>query len=336
MKKRPDLIVGFAVVVTAVTLIASVLWVRQADVSHRRQHVMARFQDVGNARVGNATVIRGVRAGRIDRIELDDDGTVLVRMSLDRGTLLPTNPVVVLNESSLFGEWQATITERAALPRDESVLSQIALIEGRADGDVLPGATLPDIAKLTAVAGQIAGDVAAVANRVEVAFDDAAARELRSSIQNFSTLSSTLAHSVRAHAGDLDTVSAQLQGAVRALNQTASTTLRIATRVDSSMTEGELRSLIQDLAAAAVELRRTTATVSGMANRLAGTQGHLDNFLASGDSVLMKINAGQGTIGRLVTDSSLYVNSDSLVSALRALVADVRTEPRKFFSLRIF
>jgi phospholipid/cholesterol/gamma-HCH transport system substrate-binding protein len=336
MRKRPDLIVGLTVLLTSIALIASVLWVRQADVSRRRQHVTARFRDVGNARVGNAAVIRGVRSGRIDRIELADDGTVLVRMSLDRGTVLPSDPVVMLNESSLFGEWQATIMERGAIPRDEAVQEQLQIIDSYSDGDVLSGATLPDIAKLTAVAGQIAGDVAAVANRVEVAFDDAAARELRSTIQNFSALSSTLARTVRDHASDLDTVSVQLQGAVRALNQTASTTQRIATRVDSSMTQGELHALIADLGAAAGELRQTTSTISGMATRLAGTQGHLDRFLVSGDSVLVKINAGNGTIGRLVNDSSLYVSSDSLVSALRGLVADVRANPKKFFGLRLF
>ena len=97
MKKRPDLIVGITVLLTAAALLASMLWVRQADVSRRRQYVTARFRDVGNARVGNAAVIRGVRSGRIDRIELDEDGSVRVRMSLERGTILPNNPVVLLN-----------------------------------------------------------------------------------------------------------------------------------------------------------------------------------------------------------------------------------------------
>jgi phospholipid/cholesterol/gamma-HCH transport system substrate-binding protein len=73
-----------------------------------------------------------------------------------------------------------------------------------------------------------------------------------------------------------------------------------------------------------------------MSNRLAGTQTHLDNFLMNGDSVLMKINSGHGTIGRLVNDSSLYVSGDSLVTALRGLVADVRANPKRYFGLRIF
>lgn len=333
MKKRPDALVGLTVIVTTVALVASVLWMKQSDPTRRRQRVVAQFSDVGNARIGNAAVIRGVRAGRIQRMEIADDGTVLVQLSLDRGAQLPQDPVVLLNESSLFGEWQATIMERSSLPRDETVLRQI---ERNAASGHLPGATLPDIAKLTAVAGQIAGDVADVASRVDVAFDAAAAAELRASIRNFATLSATLSGTVKEHAHDLDTLSRYLGSAVRALDRTAKSTQAIAERVDSSTTRGELRKLITDLSAAAEELRATTSTLHGMSTQLAGTQQRLDRFLGSGDSVLMKLNGGQGTLGRLLTDSSLYVGSDSLVTSLRTLVNEVRANPRKFFNLRVF
>jgi phospholipid/cholesterol/gamma-HCH transport system substrate-binding protein len=333
MKKRLDFLVGVTVLLTLIALVGSVLWVQQRDPGRRRQRVTARFHDVGNARVGNAAVIRGVRSGRIQSIELDDDGTVLVHLSLDRGTRLPQDPVVLLNESSLFGEWQATIMERASLPRDEAVVRQITAAP--TDGTI-PGATLPDIAKLTAVAGQIAGDVAAVAGRVDVAFDASAAAELRSGIRNFSVLSQTLASTVRAHAGDLDTLSAGLREAVIALNRTARTTQAIATRVDSSMTSGELRRLIVDLGDAAVQLKATTSALAGMTQQLAGTQDRLDRFLVNGDSLLTRVNDGRGTLGKLVNDSSLYVSSDSLLRSLNGLVGEVRANPKKFFNLRLF
>jgi phospholipid/cholesterol/gamma-HCH transport system substrate-binding protein len=333
MRKRPDFIVGITVLATLFALVFSVLWMQQSDPTRRRQRIVARFQDVGNARVGNAAVIRGVRAGRIQQIELGDDGAVLVHLSLERGAQLPLDPVVLLNESSLFGEWQATIMERSSLPRDESVQRQI--VTNRVDGQ-LPGATLPDIAKLTAVAGQIAGDVAEVAGRVDVAFDATAAQELRASIRNFAILSSTLATTVRDHATDIDTLSTHLRSAVNTLNRTAKTTEQIASRVDSSMTGGELRRLIDDLGAAATELRATTSTLHAMSKQLVGTQNRLDSFLTSGDSVLTKMHTGQGTLGRLLTDSSLYVGTDSLVTSLRALVGEVRANPKKFFNLRVF
>jgi phospholipid/cholesterol/gamma-HCH transport system substrate-binding protein len=255
-------------------------------------------------------------------------------MNLDRSMQLPSTPVVLLNESSLFGEWQATITPRSALPHDETVQAQVE--ESSGGGDVLPGATLPDIAKLTAVAGQIAGDVANVAGRVEVAFDERAARELRGSIRNFADLSTTLSRTVRTHAGDLDTLSRGLQSAVNSLNRTAESAALMAARVDSSAASGDVRQIVDDISHAAADLRRTSVQIRAMSEQLSKTQGRLDAFLANGDSVLVKLNTGQGSLGLLLNDPSLYRNGDSLVTQLRGLVTDVRANPKKYVSVRIF
>jgi phospholipid/cholesterol/gamma-HCH transport system substrate-binding protein len=334
MKRTNDFLVGTIVLLVIITLTGATFWAKQTDIGERRAKVVARFRDVGSARVGNAVVIRGVRAGTIEAIELSRGGWVHVRMSLDRSMQLPATPVVLLNESSLFGEWQATITPRSALPHDETVQSQVA--ESSGGGDVLPGAILPDIAKLTAVAGQIAGDVANVAGRVEVAFDEHAARELRSSIRNFDDLSTTLSHTVRTHAGDLDTLSRGLQSAVASLNRTAASAELMAARMDSSSSSGQVKQMVDDMSQAAAELRRASAQVRVMSEQLSRTQERLDSFLTNGDSVLTKLNTGQGSLGLLLNDPSLYRNSDSLLTQLRGLVTEVRTNPKKFVSVRLF
>jgi len=208
--------------------------------------------------------------------------------------------------------------------------------ESSGGGDVLPGATLPDIAKLTAVAGQIAGDVANVAERVEVAFDERAARELRASIRNFEDLSTTLSHTVRSHAGDLDTLSRGLQSAVASLNRTATSAELMASRIDSSSASGQVKQIVDDMSRAAADLRRATAQVRTMSEQLNMTQRRLDSFLSNGDSVLVKLNTGQGSLGLLLNDPSLYRNSDSLLVQMRGLVTEVRTNPKKFVSVRIF
>lgn len=334
MKRSNDFLVGTVVLLVILTLTGATLWVKQSDIGEHKSKVVARFRDVGNARVGNAVVIRGVRAGTIEAIELARGGWVHVRMSLDRSAQLPATPVVLLNESSLFGEWQATITPRSALPHDETVQAQVD--ESSGGGDVLPGATLPDIAKLTAVAGQIAGDVANVAGRVEVAFDERAARELRASIRNFADLSTTLSYTVRTHAGDLDTLSRGLQTAVNSLNKTAESAALMAARVDSSASSGDIRQIVSDMSQTAAELRRTSSQIRVMSEQLSKTQNRLDVFLENGDSVLVKLNNGQGSLGLLLNDPSLYQNSDSLLTQLRGLVSEVRANPKKFVSVRIF
>jgi phospholipid/cholesterol/gamma-HCH transport system substrate-binding protein len=335
MKRSNDFIVGLTILVGVAAIVAATLWVKQADLGDRTERVTARFRDVGNVRVGAAVVLRGVRAGRVERIELGRDGWVEVSMALDPDVQLPRDPVVLLNESSLFGEWQATITEESAIPRDEVVARQLA--EARAaGGGALPGATLPDIAQLTAVAGRIAGDVASVAGRFEVAFDDQAARELRSSIRNFATLSATLSQTVRQQSANLNALSADMRQGMSRLSDAAESVQRVAERVDSSTATGQVRHIVDDVAAAASTLKEMSDEMRAMSRQLTRSQGRLDSVLMTTDSVMTKINTGQGSVGLLVNDPTLYRHSDSLVVELRALIADFKANPKKYVNLRIF
>lgn len=335
MKRANDFVVGLTVVLGAAIIVAATLWVKQADLRHRKERVSARFRDVGGVRVGGTVVLRGVNAGRVERIELGKNGWVELGMTLDPDVTLPRDPVVLLNEASLFGEWQATITEESAIPRDEAVERQI--VEARAVGsDMLPGATLPDIAQLTAVAGRIAGDVATVASRVEVAFDDSAARELRASIKNFATLSGTLSRTVRVQSSNLDSLSSDLRLGMNRLARSAETVERVASRIDSSTATGEVRRIVDDVATAAAQLKESSDEVRAMSKQLGRSQARLESLLLTSDSVMLKVNAGQGSVGLLLNDPRLYRNSDSLVTELRALVADFKAHPRKYVNVRIF
>jgi phospholipid/cholesterol/gamma-HCH transport system substrate-binding protein len=335
MKRRwNDAVVGIAVLAVAALLAVSLAWVQQADFGRNRHMVVAKVRDVGETRVGNAVVIRGVVAGSIQAIELAPQGWVHVRMRLDRSVELPADPVVLLNESSLFGEWQAAIEERSALPADQTVRKAIA--EASGERGMLPGASFPGIGKLTEVAGQIAGDVANVAGRVQTAFDEQAAQELRTSIKNVADLSSVLASTVRAHASDLDTLAIQLRATVASLDKTATSVQRMAEQVDTSARSGDIKHIVDNVSAASTELRRATAQVSDLTERLSKSQGRLDTFLATGDSILVKVNSGKGTLGMFVNDPSIYRRSDSLLVQMQALITDIKANPGKYVRLRIF
>lgn len=334
MKRANDFAVGLTIIGAIVIVLGGILWVKQSDIGQRRSMLVARFRDVGSARPGTPVVIRGVRSGRIEGMELASQGWVEVRMSLDPAVSLPAHPVVLLNESSLFGEWQATVLGRDGVPRDEDVARQLS--EADQGGAVLPGATLPDIAKLTAVAGRIAGDVASVAERFEVAFDDRAAAELRGSIRNFSELSSVLARTVRDQSKNLDSVSVDVRSGVQSLSQAADQLKTVATRFDSSTSRGEVAKVVNDAGEAARQLRQASRNLLTISEQLGRSQDRLQSFLANSDSVAIKINRGRGSLGMMVNDSSLYRHSDSLLVEFRAFLADLQRNPKRYVQVRIF
>lgn len=334
MKRGSDFVVGVAVLVIAALVVGSTLWLNQSDIGRRRDRVVARLRDVGNVGVGNVVVIRGVRAGRVERIELADGGWVTMEMRLDPEVELPPEPVALLGASSLMGEWQVSILSRDALPDNPQVRRQAE--EASGVPGVVPGATLPDFSQLTAVAGRIAGDVASVAGRVEVAFSDTAAKELRTTIHNLAELSDLLARSVRTQSRSLSAISGELRVGVGRLSETAESFRRVASRIDSSTSAGESQAIVRDLASAARRMDSTTVELRELTRRLTVSQGSLERLLSRSDSVMDKVNTGRGSLGLLVNDSSLYMRTDSTLAQLRALLADIQARPKRYVNVRIF
>lgn len=334
MKRTNDFIVGLTIVAATVIIVAAILWVKQSDIGRERRTLVARFRDVGNVKVGANVVLRGVRSGRIEGLELAPSGWVEMRMRIDPAVELPPNPVVLLNESSLFGEWQATILGRDGLPRDENVARQIA--EADRGGNLLPGATLPDIAQLTAVAGRIAGDVASVAERVEIAFDERAARELRASIRNFADMSASLAQTVKDESKHVQTMSSEVNKGVDYLVSASQDIKAISARFDSSTARGEVKQIVSDAAVAAQELRETSRRLLEIAGTLGRSEERIHRFVANSDSVMAKINRGEGSLGLLVNDPSLYRSADSTLRELRSLIIDMKKNPKKYVNVRVF
>ncbi len=333
-RRVSDFVVGATVVAVTVVLIGTVLWLKQADLTGKTRHLVVRTRDVGGVALGNPVVIRGVRAGQIESIALGERGWVVLRLGMESGVELPAEPVVLLTASSLFGEWQATITDVSGVPADRELRAAIA--EARTTGDTLAGAVLPDIAQLTSVAGRIAGDVAQVAERVQVAFDDQAARELRESIRNFSTLSAELAKTVQVQSRNLDRISVDVQQGLRSVNVAAANLNTFSTRVDSATSRGELQAIVSNSQNAAKELLAAAARLREVAEGLNRTEGRLSSAVTSADSVFSKVNTGRGTLGLMVNDPALYQQSDSLVRELRALVSDIKKNPKRYVNVRVF
>lgn len=334
-KRSNDWIVGIVVIVSTALIVAATLWLQQADLGGKRETATARFRDVGNMQVGNALVIRGVPSGKVRQIELAPSGWVTATFDLAEGIVLPDDPVVLIQASTLFGEWQAVMTSRSGVPAIREVLDQLADVTDAPAGS-LPGAVLPDIAQLTTFAGGIASNVASVAERVRVAFDDEAARELRTTIRNFSALSTDLSRTVRVQTRNLDSVAVDVRAGANDLSAASAALARTVARVDSATAGGEVRSIVEETQRAAANMREASLRLADLMRALESAEANLRGAVIKSDSVLGKINRGEGSLGLLVNDPSLYRNTDSLLIDLRALIADVKRDPKRYFGIRIF
>ena len=76
------------------------------------------------------------------------------------------------------------------------------------------------------------------------------------------------------------------------------------------------------------------SVTSALAEKNAGES--LGESLAELNSVLAKINGGEGTVGRLMCDEQLYANLTQASANLSALLADLKEHPKRYVHFSLF
>lgn len=93
---------------------------------------------------------------------------------------------------------------------------------------------------------------------------------------------------------------------------------------------------IEDAAGAGEDVASAAARADSLLAQLAVSTERLDTVLEGLDTVIGRMARGEGTLGRLSQDESLYTNMDSAALSLNALLVDLRENPKKYLTVEIF
>jgi phospholipid/cholesterol/gamma-HCH transport system substrate-binding protein len=365
MRLKNEVVVGLVVILGIVVLVISSYWLSGRPWARAEQEIVAIFREVGQLRPGNPVVYRGVSVGRVTRIDLSPDGRgVYVAMAVDPDVVLQPDAAVVLSPQSLFGDWQAQIASRQRFPELEFTFTTRE--------DVLPGAALPDISELTAVAARIAGDIQTLSQRVELAFTEETAIKIRETIENVQEMSEQLTGFVGQQTRIYQDVSTNVLGATENIRQATQRVERVVGEFEGSIQGGEIQQVLtnvrlasENLVALSVQMQGATAGVPGLLARadtalvgfgsitrdvqvtLQGLQPQIAEIgptivqarsaLATLQLAAERIEQGNGTLGRLMEDPALYEETQAAIATLRRLMADVQANPARYIrNVRVF
>ncbi len=335
MKRGNEFLVGLLVLGGLAVVIGGALWLSGTRIGNRDELHTVRFASVGGIKVTAPVTLRGVRVGRVQVIRLADNGWVEADLRIDPGVQLPAKPVVIGAASSLFGEWEVTIVG-AEQPQDDPNVRQMLAAAAKPGGKEWPGATLPDVGQLTAQASRIAGDIAALTGRVQNVFDTNAVIELRQSIKDFSAVTNKLSQFTSTQTLRLNRVTGGIETTTVALTSASANARDVLARLDSATSNGQLKGLVSNAETTTVDVRKAAADLRALMASARSSEGNLLHALQVADTLLSRIQAGQGTLGRLAADSSLYVETTGTMRELHQLITDIRANPRRFFSFSVF
>ena len=195
---------------------------------------------------------------------------------------------------------------RAAISGDVFGAHVVDLIPGNSAISISPGDTLQGISspQLTQIATDLSSRVESVLMSADRLLSPAAVADVHET-----------AAVLPASAQELRAAFAELRLASIALRRTAE-------NVESAETGTALSSAIAEVENSAQALTSAAAT--------------LEQSLGSFSSVMAKIDNGNGTLGRLVNDGTMYEEMNNTLREMRALAADIRERPSRYFNVRVF
>lgn len=297
----------------------------------------ARFGNVAGLMAGSPVRVAGVQVGTVDQVILGGTGVeVWFDVKDEFRPLVTDRSIAVLGTISLLGEGAVDISAGLGgtpIPEWGYVPSGIA--EG-------------SIAQLTteATAGLseaklLVADLRAGKGTIGKLFtDDSIYREFDGFVQ----AAERVARSVSEGKGTMGRLANdpklyhEMEASLANLNAITSGLRR---------GEGSLGQLMND-PAFSKSLNQTTAnleTMTARLNRGEGTAGKLlnddalykriDTMTARLDTVLQQLSDGQGTAGQLLHDKQLYENMNGTVSEMRALIAEIKKDPKKYLNVKV-
>jgi phospholipid/cholesterol/gamma-HCH transport system substrate-binding protein len=298
MKRRDEVTVGILITVAVIVLILGTLWLARGGLKSGYP-LYTRFAWGQNLKQGQPVLLAGVSVGYVGDVTLRRDGYLDVMLRIDDQYTVPKGSTAVVKPVGIFGDVAVALMPPLPVPATSY-----------ASGDTVPpGPAAADI-------GQIMSRVDTIGQSISIL-----TRALQQQVIEAGTLKQLNRTMTSAAA-----LSVQLQGVVAQQNRNFTETLNafrdaaahMSTAVDSAQ-----------LAATEANLRRTSENTARLAANLDSTNAQVRNLLVLAQH-------GNGTIGKLLTDSLLYSDLRHSVQQLDSLIADLKKNPKKYINLRIF
>jgi phospholipid/cholesterol/gamma-HCH transport system substrate-binding protein len=331
MTKGREALVGLVLMAALVLAVGGTLWLQGSLMRGDHTDVEAVFTDVGLIRAGNQVKFRGVAIGRIRSIRVEPDGErVRVALRVRSDVRLPDRAVVILSPESMFGDWQAEIQTQGQFPGVRYTFPRPG------DTETLPGYALPDVTKLTAAADRISENIEVLTERIGIAFSEETAENIASLIRNVEDVTERLSDLINQQASSFQGVTDELGSASREIGAAAGDARETFQAVTELVGREELRSTLQDLSAISSNVRSFSEDLSRTQEELRQLTANADSTFLKVDRLLAQVEAGEGTLGRLLKDPTLASQWEGTLAELQLLLTDIRENPRRYLRLSIF
>ncbi len=315
MKIRKEVKVGIVTTLAIACFIYGFNFLKGKNLFSSQRKFYAVYNDIDGLVEANPLMINGFKVGLVGAIKLANDttGNIIVTLLLDNDVNVPKNSVAKVVSSDILGSKAVQlILGRGA----DFAVSGDTLISAQEDN--LKAAVNKTIAPLQKKAEGLITSIDSVMVVVQQVFNESARQNLAKSFE-----------SIKLAITSLETTSFRLDTMVMSEKGKISS---ILTKVNSLATtlannSDKLGNIINNFSNISDSLAKSNLTAAINNANVA---------LNQASTIMTKINSGQGTVGMLVNNDSLYRKLDKSTEDLDKLLKDLRVNPERYVHISVF
>ncbi len=309
MKFSNETKVGILAIVTIFIFIVGYNFLKGNDVFSDEDAFYAKYDRVNGLSVSKPVLINGYPIGRVSKLSLLPSGQILAEFKIHRGYEIPKNTIARLENTDLLG--------------GKAIIFMLGSSNQFAkSGDTLSTNTqktvIEQVEPIQQKAAQIISRLDSILSSVNGTINPEFQRNFE---RSFASIARTLE--------TLEGTAKKVDGLVGAQSVKIGTILGNLESISSNFKNNN------DKVSAIISNMNKVSDDVAKAN-IAQTITQTNNTLANLQSVLDKVNTGQGSLGLLVNDKQLYTNLTHAADNLDKLMIDLKTNPKRYVHFSIF
>ena len=315
MKIRKEVKVGIVTSLALACFIYGFNFLKGRNLFYTQRKFYAVYNNIDGLVEANPLMINGFKVGSVGEIKLANDstGNVIVVLILDNDVNVPKSSIAKVVSSDILGSKAVQLILGKGTDYAKSGDTLVAAQE-----DNLKQAVNKTIAPLQKKAEGLISSIDSVMVVVQQVFNESARENLAKSFE-----------SIKLAITSLETTSFRLD------------TMVVSEKVKISSILTKVNVLATTLANNSDKLANVISNFSNISDSLAKSNltsaiKNADVALNQASAIMGKINTGQGTMGMLVNNDSLYKKLDKSSEDLDKLLKDLRINPERYVHVSVF
>jgi phospholipid/cholesterol/gamma-HCH transport system substrate-binding protein len=307
MKISVEVKLGIIITVAIAIVIWGLNFLKGKNILKPVNNYYALYKDVAGLDKNAKVFYKGYRIGQVDEIYFNYDGSeaLTVVMSINKSHKIPYNSIAEVYSADLMGTKAIRIigaeSGQVYKPGDTLLTDTSPGLDQQIKDQIIP---------LKNKAENLIETVDSLIRSLNYIFDEKAKNSLHESVMN-----------LERSTGHLDQMLADEGKLTRMINNIESITSNIQSNND--------------------RIADAISNISSLSDSLAGSNlrsaiNRVNESLDQTHQILQKINKGEGNIGLLVNNDSLYYNLESLSGEIDKLMKDLQENPKKYIHVSVF